>query len=279
VKGKKYVNHLLVESVSTPKGPRQKVICSLGNLDPGPQEKWARVAKNIEKALGGQLNIESDSVAEQVVDKIRSRQGSESSAVSEHQDSRWLTIDTEEFSMSEAREAGPVHVGHQMWEKLQISEVLKQAGLNEKTCLLTELMTVNRLVEPSSELATVEWVSRTALPDILGEEVAIESPTALYRNMDRLHPQRAKIEAALAEKERTLFNLDDTVLLYDLTSTYFEGQSLKIEKAMHGYSRDHRPDCKQVVIGLVVNGEGFPKAHEVFAGNRTDGTRRDAGGA
>ena len=272
MKGKKYVNHLLVESVSTPKGPRQKVICSLGNLDPGPQEKWARVAKNIEKALGGQLNIESDSVAEQVVDKIRSRQGSESSAVSEHQDSRWLTIDTEEFSMSEAREAGPVHVGHQMWEKLQISEVLKQAGLNEKTCLLTELMTVNRLVEPSSELATVEWVSRTALPDILGEEVAIESPTALYRNMDRLHPQRAKIEAALAEKERTLFNLDDTVLLYDLTSTYFEGQSLKIEKAMHGYSRDHRPDCKQVVIGLVVNGEGFPKAHEVFAGNRTDGT-------
>lgn len=272
MKGKKYVNHLLVESVSTPKGPRQKVICSLGNLDPGPQEKWAKVAKNIEKALGGQLTIESDSVVEQVVDKIRSRQGSESSGASEHQDSRWLTIDTEEFSMSEAREAGPVHVGHQMWEKLQISEVLKQAGLNEKACLLTELMTVNRLVEPSSELATVEWVSRTALPDILGEEVAIESPTALYRNMDRLHPQRAKIEAALAEKERTLFNLDDTVLLYDLTSTYFEGQSLKIEKAMHGYSRDHRPDCKQVVIGLVVNGEGFPKAHEVFAGNRTDGT-------
>jgi transposase len=275
VNGKKYVNHLLVESYSTPKGPRHKVICSLGNLDPGPKDKWLGSARNIKTALGGQLLIEPDPVAEQIVDKIRSKNNMAVAPVSANVDERWLTVDTKEFSMSEAREAGPVHVGHQMWEKLQISEVLTEAGLSQKACLLTELMTINRLVEPSSELATVEWVGRTALPDILGEGAHIQSPTALYKNMDQLHPQRTKIETALAEKERKLFNLDDAVLLYDLTSTYFEGQSEKNPKAAHGYSRDHRPDCKQLVVGLVVNGDGFPKAHEVFAGNRNDGTTVD----
>lgn len=259
--------------MNTPKGPRHKVICSLGNLDPGPPEKWLTVAKNIEKALGGQLLLEPGSVAEQIIEKIRSKQ--EADVVAGDPDPRCLTVDTDEFFMEEAREAGPAHVGHQMWEKLQITEALLAAGLSERACLLTEMMTINRLVEPSSELATVEWVRRTALPDILGEDIVIETPKALYQNMDLLHPKRKKIEAALAEKERTLFNLDNQVILYDLTSTYFEGQSLLNGKAQYGYSRDHRPDCKQVVVGLVVNGDGFPEAHEIFDGNRSDTTTVD----
>jgi len=87
-----------------------------------------------------------------------------------------------------------------------------------------------------------------------------------------LHPERERIESALCERERTLFNLDQTIYLYDLTSTYFEGQALANPKAKHGYSRDKRPDCKQVVVGLVVNRDGFPQAHEVFEGNRADRT-------
>jgi transposase len=273
VKGKKYVNHLLVESFNTAQGPRQRVICSLGNLDAGPAEKWVRLAKNIEKALGGQLGIENDVLTPEIVEKIRAkRMVDELPRENGGENDRWQTVDTENFSLVEAREAGTVHVGHQMWQKLRISEVLRAAGLEEKSCLLTEMMTINRLVEPSSELATIEWVSRTALPDILGEEVRVLSPSTLYRNMDRLHERREQIESGLAEIERNLFNLKDTVLLYDLTSTYFEGQAQKNDKARHGYSRDHRPDCKQVVVGLVVDDEGFPKAHEVFAGNRTDGT-------
>lgn len=272
VNGKKYTNHLLVESISTPKGPRHRVICSLGNLDPGPSDKWRKLARNIDSALAGQLSLDPDPIASKIVQKIQSKQTPDDMPASEDLDSRWQTVNTEEFETSEAREAGPVHVGHQIWEKLQITEVLKSAGLSEQACRLTEVMTINRLVEPSSELATVDWVKRTALPDILGESIAVQSPSTLYRNMDQLYPQRAKIEAALAAKERTLFSLNDTILLYDLTSTYFEGQCLKNEKAKHGYSRDHRPDCKQLVIGLAVNGDGFPKAHEVFAGNRADGT-------
>jgi transposase len=117
-----------------------------------------------------------------------------------------------------------------------------------------------------------DWIRRTALADILGTDFTALSDEALYRNLDRLHPQRARIEQALAARERTLFNLDDTLYLYDLTSTYFEGRCPYNPQAKRGYSRDHRPDCKQVVIGLVLDRDGFPKAHEVFDGNRHDQT-------
>lgn len=275
VKGKRYTNHSLVESINTPKGPRHKVICSLGNLDPGPPEKWLRVARNVETALRGQLLLEPDPLAEQIAEKIRSKGTADCMPSADESDPKWLTVNTEEFSLEEAREAGPVHVGHQMWKKLEITETLMSAGLDESACLRTEAMTINRLVEPGSELATVDWITRTALPDILGEEIVVESPSTLYRNMDLLHPQREKIETALAERARSLFNLNDAVMLYDLTSTYFEGQCLKNEKAQRGYSRDHRPDCKQLVVGLVVDTDGFPKAHEVFDGNTVDTTTVD----
>src|SRR5439155_798172 len=125
------------------------------------------------------------------------------------------------------------------------------------------------------EHAMPDWIRRTALSDMLGTDFATLADDALYRNLDRLHPQRARIEQALAARERTLFNLDDTIYLYDLTSTYFEGQCPHNPQAKRGYSRDHRPDCKQVVVGLVLDREGFPKAHEVFDGNRQDRTTLD----
>ena len=185
------------------------------------------------------------------------------------------------MTTEEPREAGPVHVGHQMWQRLGLDGVLAQAGLSARTRVLTEIMTLNRLVCPPSEHAMPDWVRRTALADLLGETFDTLGDESLYRNLDRLHPQRVAIERALAERERTLFNLDDRLFLYDLTSTYFEGQALQNPQARRGYSRDGRPDCKQVVVGLVLDRDGFPKAHEVFDGNRTrsDHRRGHAGGA
>ncbi len=133
-------------------------------------------------------------------------------------------------------------------------------------------MTLNRLIAPRSEHAMPDWFARTALADILGTDSSGVDDDALYRHLDRLHPKRAEIEAALAKREERLFNLDGTVYLYDLTSSYFEGQCLANGQAKRGHSKDHRPDCKQVVVGLVVDREGFPKAHEVFDGNRSEGT-------
>ena len=183
-----------------------------------------------------------------------------------------LAVDTEQVTVEEAREAGSVHVGHQMWQQLGLNEILAGAGLSHRACQLTEVMTLNRRIFPVSEHAMPDWIERTALGDILGTNFSTLNDEALYRNLDRLHPNREALERELAEREKTLFNLDDTLYLYDLTSTYFEGEALANPQAQRGYSRDKRPDAKQVLVGLVLDRDGFPKAHEIFEGNRLDRT-------
>ena len=268
-KGKTYTNYLLVESVHTPKGPRQRAICSLGNLAPAPVEEWLALARRLESAIRGQLPLNaSDARFESLLESARrgrsKRRGSRPAA------GAVVKVDTDRVEVEQAREAGPVHVGHQMWERLGLDTILSRAGLSDQACTLSEVMTLNRLIAPSSELAMPDWVRRTALGDILGTDFAELNEDYLYRNLDVLHPNREMIERDLAERERTLFNLDETIYLYDLTSTYFEGQAKQNPQAQLGYSRDKRPDCKQVVVGLVLDRNGFPKAHEVFDGNMQD---------
>jgi transposase len=267
-KGKTYTNYLLVESVQTPKGPRQRSICSLGNLAPAPAEQWLALAHRLESALQGQRSLDcSDPKLQKLLEKAR--RGRRRKA-DQPAPGSLVTIDTERVELAEAREAGPVHVGHQIWERLGLDGILRRAGLTQQACTLSEAMTLNRLIAPSSEHAMPEWIRRTAMGDILGEDFCELDDNKLYRNLDRLHPNRERIERELAERERTLFNLDETLYLYDLTSTYLEGQAKRNAQAKRGYSRDKRPDCKQVVVGLVLDQKGFPKAHEVFDGNVQD---------
>src|SRR6058998_2227081 len=264
-KGKTYTNYLLVESVQTPDGPRQRTICSLGSLEPAPAEDWLALAHKLESALQGQESL-PDSPPEIEQRSEQARNGKKRAAPSVSA----ITVDPDRITMEEAREAGPVHAGHQMWRQLGIDPILHAAGFSERARRLTEAMTLNRLICPLSEHAMPDWIRRTALGDILKQDFSKLQDEALYRNLDRLHPNREPIERALAEKEKTLFNLDDTVYLYDLTSTYFEGQAKANPQAKRGYSRDKRPDCKQVVVGLVLDRDGFPKAHEIFDGNMQD---------
>lgn len=269
-KGKTYSNYVLVESLLTPKGPRQKIICSLGDLHPRPQPEWLALARKLTSALSGQTELlagqTSDPEFQQIVAKVQSAAPPPSAP------SDLLAVHVDQVRTEESREAGPVHVGYQFWRRLGIDGILAQAGLSERVRQLACAMTLNRLIHPASELAMPNWIRSTALADILQVDFQSLAEDALYRNLDRLHAQRVPIEAALAERERTLFNLDQTVFLYDVTSTFFEGRALANPKAKRGYSRDHRPDCKQVLIGLAVNRDGFPLAHEVFAGNRHDST-------
>jgi transposase len=268
-KGKSYTNYLLVESVHTPNGPRQRSICSLGNLAPAPVEEWIALAHRLESALRGQMPLDApDAKFDALLESARrgrSRRRGSPPVVG-----ALVKVDTDRVEVEVARAAGPVHVGHQMWERLGLDQILSRAGLSDQACTLSEVMTLNRLVEPSSELAMPDWVRRTAIGDILGTDFSELNEDYLYRNLDVLHPNRERIERELAEQERTLFNLDDTIYLYDLTSTYFEGQAKGNPQAKLGYSRDKRSDCKQVVVGLVLDRDGFPKAHEVFDGNVQD---------
>src|SRR5438309_1032420 len=266
-KRKTYTNHLLVESVQTAKGPRQRTICSLGSLEPAPAEDWLGLAHKLQSALQGQESLSGSSTEiQEWVEKARNKKKSTGS----DGDRSTVTVEPDRVQVEQAREAGPVHVGHQLWGQLGMNRILQEAGLSTRACRLTEVMTLNRLICPSSEHAMPDWIRRTALGDILQEDFSELEDEALYRNLDRLHPNREAIERALAEKEKTLFNLDDTIYLYDLTSTYFEGQATANPQAKRGYSRDKRPDCKQVVVGLVLDRDGFPKAHEIFDGNTQD---------
>jgi Transposase DDE domain len=181
-----------------------------------------------------------------------------------------IKVDPSRVTTEQHREAGPVHVGYQFWHRLGLDQILRDCGLSTVVCRLTCVMTLNRLIAPASEHAMPPWIRRTALADILGVSFDALEEGPLYEVLDKLHPHRAAIETALVERERSLFNLEQTIYLYDLTSTYFEGLRARNPKAQRGHSRDKRSDCKQLVVGLVVNREGFPLAHEIFAGNTRD---------
>jgi len=283
-KGTTYVNYLLVESVRTPKGSRQRTICSLGDLSPRPAAEWLKLAHKVEEALAGQLAFDDethDPEVQEILQRIKTRQANpprpEKVASSSGagtpppaQTADVVAVHTDRVRVEQAREAGPVHVGLAYWKRLGLDEILRAQGLSARAVRLTCAMTLARLIHPSSEHAMPDWIDRTALADLLGEDVTNLGVSSLYRNLDRLHGQRAVIEAALVAREQTLFNVDRTVLFYDLTSTYFEGLAKKNPKAKRGHSRDKRPDCEQVVVGLVVNRDGFPLAHEIFEGNTQD---------
>jgi transposase len=275
-KDKTYTNYLLVESIHTPKGPRQKVICSLGDLSPRPAEEWLRLARRVEDALVGQVNLFSDPEpeVEQIVRQVRNRQARQprppTSPAPQPGLSDLIAVHTDSVALTQPRSAGPLHVGFQFWNQLGLDAILQRQGFSPRAIQLTCAMTLNRLIHPDSEHAMSRWIRSTAISDILGVDFTTLADDPLYRNLDRLHPNRVAIESALVEHERRLFQLDPTVYLYDLTSTYFEGQAAQNPKARRGYSRDHRSDCKQVVVGLVIGREGFPIAHEVFAGNTQD---------
>ena len=270
-KDKTYTNHLLVESVLTPKGPRQRTLCSLGSLKPAPRKDWLALAHKMQAALQGQLSLQAPPAEmEPLVQRARKGRVRQQASEKISEQSSIIAIDTDRVETEQHREAGPVHVGHQIWRQLGLGEILRRAGLSERACVLSEVMTLNRLIFPLSELAMSDWIRRTAMGDILGTHFSELNEDALYRNLDKLYPKREQIERELAEREKTLFNLDDMVYLYDLTSTYFEGQAETNPQAKRGYSRDKRPDCKQVLVGLVLNRDGFPKAHEIFEGNRQD---------
>jgi transposase len=278
-KDKTYTNYLLVESIHTPIGPRQKVICSLGDLSPRPAEDWLRLARKVEDALVGQAHLFSqpDPEVEQIVRQVRRRQARAADQGSRDPsqappDGDLIAVHTDRVVMTQVRSAGPVHVGFQFWKRLELDAILHRHGFSPRAIQLTCAMTLNRLIHPDSEHAMPRWIRSTALADILGVDFTALADDPLYRNLDRLHPDRAGIESDLVERERRLFQLDPTVYLYDLTSTYFEGQASRNPKAKRGYSRDHRPDCQQVVVGLVIGREGFPLAHEIFAGNTQDRT-------
>jgi transposase len=188
-----------------------------------------------------------------------------------------IAVRLDRVRLERGRRFGDVWLGWVVWRALDLdrfcSEHLITGREQVAWSAMAAILVIARLIEPSSELHIAEdWYRRTALDDLLGVPAERVNDDRLYRALDRLLPHKEALEAHLKERLGTLFELDYELLLYDVTSTYFEGQAAANRLAKRGYSRDHRGDCKQVCIGLVVTRGGIPLGYEVFAGNRADVT-------
>lgn len=188
-----------------------------------------------------------------------------------------VAVRLEQVRLERARGFGDVWLGWTLWRALELDRFCGEHLVEGRECVpwaaMAAILAIARLCEPASELHIAEdWYRRTALDDLLGVPAEHVNDDRLYRALDHLLPHKRALEAHLKQRLGTLFGLDYELLLYDVTSTYFEGQAERNPLARRGHSRDHRRDCKQVCIGLVVTRDGMPLGYEVFAGNRTDVT-------
>jgi transposase len=258
--GKQHSYWSLVETVRTPDGPRQRRLCYLGELNDSAHSRWL---KTIEV-----FNAEGESTQLKLFP---------SEVEPPENDPDVARVLLRKVRLERTRQLGPCYLGWELWRRLKLDEFFQGAidtdGADVAWSRVAAILGINRLCAPGSELALEQqWYPGTSLGDILHIEEGKINDTRLYRCLDRILPQKTKLEQHLKQRYGELFGAEFDVMLYDLTSTYVEGAAEANPMMRRGYSRDHRPDCQQLVLALIVNPEGFPCSYEVFNGNRADVT-------
>lgn len=253
--GKTHVYWRLVRSVRRNGKVIQETVAQLGELDAAGRAKAKALARQI-TGRGDQREL------------FEAADGDDEAAV---------PVRLRRLRLERGRTFGDVWLGWTLWRALQLDalcdEILEAGRAAVSWAQMASILVIARLCEPSSELHIAEdWYRRTALEDLLGVAAERVNDDRLYRALDQLLPHKEVIEQHLVRRLGELFDLSYDLLLYDVTSTYFEGLAARNPLAQRGHSRDHRPDCKQVCIALVVTREGMPLGYEVFPGNRVDVT-------
>jgi transposase len=257
--GKTHTYYALVESVRTECGPRQHTVAYLGELNHDQERRWQRtVLFHNRQGEDRQLRLFPDAEAIALPD-----------------DPDVVKVRLNSVGWTNPRSFGAVWLGLWLWKFLGLDEIvdrhIPQRNETVRPADIVAIEVINRLCGPCSEFALAEhWYQSTALEDLLGVPDSTVTKDRLYRTLDRLLTAQEAIENDLKGQFGTLFQLDYDLLLYDLTSTYFEGLAQENDLARRGYSRDHRSDCKQIVLALIVTREGFPLAHRTLAGNTQD---------
>jgi len=249
--GKTHKYWQLVRSVRIGKKVRQEIVAQLGELD----AKGRLRASEFAGRLGGhadQPGLYDPPLAKEVVQ-----------------------VRLNGVKLERVRRFGDVWLGCKLWRMAKLDEFfeahLPRGEENIPWAMMAKILTVARLCEPSSELHIAEdWLRKTALGDILGVDEEKINEDRLYRGLDKALPLKPVLETHIKKQWEGLFEIKYDLLLYDITSTYFEGKMEGNPQARRGHSRDHRPDCKQVCIGLVVTHDGMPLGYEIFPGNLHD---------
>ena len=267
--GKTYRYWKLVETVRTASGPRQRVVAHLGDLAHFTAADWETLAQRLGEAA---MAVALERRVRQGGRRGRPPQWTLQDRVRAAPDA--VTIRLGATTWRDPRPFGDVHAGLVLWQRLGLGALLAseidESRAEVPWSRVAALIAVNRLVAPMPEWRMARWWRTTALPQLLGLPVAVVDDHRLYRCLDRIRPHKSAIESQIAACGQTLFGQAYRFLLYDLTSTYFEGQMQHNPKAKRGHSRDRRSDCKQVCIGAVVDREGYPVGYEVLAGNVRD---------
>lgn len=259
--GKMHRYFSVVENRRTASGTTQRQVLYLGEINDSQQEAWRRTLRvfDEDRRQYCQLSLFPDDrpLPPQALDAI--------------------SVKLDQMQLRRPRSFGDCWLGCWLWDRLQLSSFWNQQLGDDRGevpwAKVLQLLVVNRLIDPGSELRIHrQWFLRSAMDELLGVDYAAAGKDRLYRCLDRLLAHKDALCQWVAQQWRTLFDTSFDVLLYDLTSTYFEGLCEQIPKAKHGYNRDGRSDCRQVVIALVVTPDGLPLAYEVLAGNTTDKT-------
>jgi transposase len=184
------------------------------------------------------------------------------------QEGDYQRVDLSQVEVIRPRSVGAEHVALEALRRLGLDRKLEELGFNRHQLSAAIGTIIGRMVQPGSELATHQWLQqRSGLGELLGYDFSALDLTRLYRVSDQLLAHRAALEAHLYQQERDLSSLAETITLYDLTNTFFEGTASGNPKAKHGHSKEKRSDCPLVTLALVLDASGFPKRSEVFAGN------------
>ena len=269
--GKVYVKHQLVESYRTDAGPRQRVIMNLGKLNL-PRSEWRRLAFALEGRLSGQETlIEEPEITSEVERVLKNYNFYRLRKKRKAKRPKYLTIDLGKVATSQNRSLGPELTAEGAWERLSMSQILKDAGLEARSRNIAKASIFARLIRPSSELSALKWIKEiSSVPEIIDPYLADLKKDPLYRVADVLLYRKDAIEDSLRHKEKEIFPTKSTLFLYDLTNTYFEGTCKGNSAAKRGKSKDRRNDRPLICLALLIDSRGYPVFSQVYSGNQSE---------
>jgi transposase len=269
---KEYYTFKLIESIRTERGPRQRDILNLGIDFDVPKEQWKDLANCIEEIITGQLPlIDYPKVIRNLARRYaRKIVRDQASVIAERQDipPDYETIDINSVEDEEARTVGAEYVVYKTIKELEIDRKLRELGLNRHQVAASLGVIAGRMIAPGSERWTHYWLQNvSALDELIGVDFSNLSLDCVYKVSDRLLKHKDALEEHLCSTEGQLFALEEKIILYDLTNTFFEGTGKYNPKARYGRSKEKRSDCPLVTLGLVLDMHGFPKKSRIFEGN------------
>jgi len=274
--GGSYYTYRLVENERVGNKVKQRTLLNLGRHFDVPKPQWAELAARISQLLEQtpcdmftvELTAELEVMAQRYTAQILALRSESLPAANAHE---FTAVATDTLELVRPRRVGIEQLAVQALQQLKLDEKLKEIGFNRHQLAAATGNIIARMAFPASERATHEWLQlRSGLGELIGYDFEGMGRDRLYQASDLLWKHREALESHLYQQEMNLFGFDESITLYDLTNTFFEGEASTNSQAKHGRSKEKRSDCPLVTLGLVLGGNGFPRKSQIFPGNASE---------